>query len=243
MDKKLTYKNGIIDGLPICFAYLAVSFTFGMTAVQNGFDVLFATAISGTNLTSAGQFAGLNLISAGVALLELFIAVFIINSRYILMSLSISQYLPEKTGYLKRAVMSFFVTDEIFAVANHRKEKVSFIYFLGLGTTPYLGWTIGTLLGGITNTLLPQSLQSAMGIALYCMFIAIIIPPATKSLPITICILIATALSCTFYYVPVLNQVSSGISIIIVSVVTSMVVAILFPIKQQNNDGSKEVCD
>ncbi|MBE7087670.1 MAG: AzlC family ABC transporter permease, partial [Clostridiales bacterium] len=85
MEKRLNYKNGIIDGLPICFAYLAVSFTFGMTVTQKGFDVIFATIISGTNLTSAGQFAGVNLFAAGCSIIELFFAVFIINSRYILM--------------------------------------------------------------------------------------------------------------------------------------------------------------
>ena len=229
MNGKLGYKNGIIDGLPICFAYLAVSFTFGLTVTQNGLSWITATVISATNLTSAGQFAGVELISAGVSLLELFVAVFIINSRYILMSLNLSQYLPENTGYLKRATMSFFVTDEIFAVANFRRKQLSVPYFFGLATTPYFGWSIGTLLGGLINTLLPVSLQSAMGIALYCMFIAIILPPAKRSLPITFCIIIATVLSCLLYYVPVLNTISVGIRIIIASIVSASLTAVIFP--------------
>ncbi len=239
MKKKLGYKNGIIDGLPICFAYLAVSFTFGLTVTNDGFSWLFATIISGTNLTSAGQFAGIEMIAAGAAVLEVFIAVFIINSRYILMSLTLSQYLPEKTGIAKRAMMSFFVTDEIFAVANYRQDKLSFKYFMGLATTPYLGWTIGTLLGGLINSLLPPSLQTAMGIALYCMFIAIIFPPAKKSLPITFCILIATALSCAFYFIPFLNQISMGIRVIISSVVSAILTAIIFP--RKDDDKSEKI--
>ena len=145
------------------------------------------------------------------------------------MSLNISQYLPEKTGFWKRAVMSFFVTDEIFAVSNFRRNQFSVKYFLGLATTPYFGWALGTLLGGLINTLLPVSLQNAMGIALYCMFIAIIIPPAKKSLPITFCIVIATILSCLFYYVPLLNKISAGITIIIASVVSAVVTAFCPP--------------
>ena len=105
---------------------------------------------------------------------------------------------------------------------------------MGLATTPYFGWSIGTLLGGLTNNLLPQSLQSAMGIALYCMFIAIIIPPATKSKPIIFCIVIAILLSVLFYYVPELNTISFGISVVICSIVSASLTAILFPVKEDD---------
>ncbi len=227
--QKIGYKKGIIDGLPICFGYLAVSFTFGLTVTQNGFSWLFATIISATNLTSAGQFAGMEMIAVSASFIEVFFAVFIINSRYILMSLTLSQHLPENTGFFKRVFMSFFVTDEIFAIANLRRDKLSFTYFLGLSTTPYFGWTIGTLLGGLINSLLPQSLQYAMSIALYCMFIAIILPPAKKSVPISFCIGLAIALSCLFYFTPYLNQISIGIRVIIASVVSAVVTSLIFP--------------
>ena len=173
--KKLTFMQGIKDGLPICFAYLAVSFTFGLQAVQNGLNIFWATLISATNITSAGQFAGLKMIQDGSYFLLVFFAVFIINSRYMLMSLSLSQNLPKEVGTKKRLIMSIFVTDEIFAVSYSKGKNVNFIYFIGLSLTPFLGWTIGTLLGGLINTLLPTSLSIAMGIALYCMFIAIIV--------------------------------------------------------------------
>ncbi len=232
--EKLKFTNGIKDGLPICFAYLAVSFTFGIAAVQDGLSALLATLISATNITSAGQFAGLKMIAEGALFLEIGIAVFIINSRYMLMSLSLAQNIPQETKTLKRLVMSIFVTDEIFAVSHSKGKSVNFKYFLGLALTPYLGWTLGTLLGGLTDSLLPQSLQYAMGIALYCMFIAIIIPPAKKSIPITFCIGLSVILSCLFYYTPYLNRVNFGITVIICSLVSASVTAIAFPVKEKD---------
>lgn len=231
MEKTLTYFDGIKHGLPICVAYIAVSFTFGLVSVNYGLPVWLATLISATNLTSAGQFAGVNLMVVLAGYLEIALAVFVINSRYMLMSLSISQQLNGRYGTLKRMVMSIFVTDEIFAVASMQKEKLNFVYFLGLAITPYLGWTIGTLLGGLVNNVLPLSLQNAMGIALYCMFIAIIIPPAKKSRAVLFCIIIAAGLSCLFYYVPYLNTVSMGFRVIIASVLAAAITALIFPIK------------
>lgn len=229
--EKLRYSHGLRDGLPICFAYLAVSFTFGLKVVQLGLSKLVGILISATNLTSAGQFAGVKMIALSESFIIVGLAVFIINSRYMLMSLSISQFLPQNTSTLKRLLMSFFVTDEIFAVSYANREKFSCRYFMGLATTPFLGWTIGTTLGVLINSLLPVSLQNAMGIALYCMFIAIIIPPAKKSKPIFICIVISIILSCVFYFVPYVNKVPMGVSVIICSLASSCITAKLFPLK------------
>ncbi|MBE5756661.1 MAG: AzlC family ABC transporter permease [Clostridiales bacterium] len=237
---KLKYFDGIKDGLPVCFAYLVVSFTFGIAASGLGINTFWATLISATNLTSAGQFAGIKMIALETGLIEIFIAVFIINSRYMLMSLSLSQSLTEKLGTFKRLCMSFFVTDEIFAIANFRKDRLSFKYFMGLATTPYFGWSIGTLLGSLTNSILPPSLESAMGIALYCMFIAIIIPPAIKSKAITFCIAISVILSVLLYYVPILNKISFGVSIIISALISAGLTAYIFPIRERDDEEGKE---
>lgn len=231
--KKLSFTNGIKDGLPICFAYLAVSFTFGLTAVQQGLNVFLATLISATNITSAGQFAGLKMIVEGTSFFVVFLAVFIINSRYMLMSLSLAQNLPEGTNTKKRLIMSIFVTDEIFAVGYDKGKDINFIYFIGLSLTPYIGWTTGTFLGGLTDSLLPESLSLAMGIALYCMFIAIIVPPAKKSKPICFCIALSIALSCLFYFTPYLNKINFGVTVIICSLVSSCITAWLYPIKEE----------
>lgn len=233
MDKKLTFLDGLKHGLPIAIAYIAVSFTFGIVVTNANIPWWFATLISATNLTSAGQFAGFNLIVLGAGYFEIALAVLVINLRYSLMSLSISQQLDSSVKTAKRLIMSLFVTDEIFAVASAQKNNLNFKYFLGLGLGPYFGWTIGTMLGGLINGVLPTALQNALGIALYCMFIAIIIPPAKKSKAIITCISIATALSCAFYYIPVVkDHVSFGFSVIISSVVSSIITALLFPVTE-----------
>ena len=241
MNGKNEFICGLKNGLPICIAYIAVSFTFGLVAVKAGLPIWLATLISGTNLTSAGQFAGVNLIIEFASYFEIALAVFIINSRYMLMSLSISQQIDKNTGTLKRLFMSIFVTDEIFALASLKQDKLTFSYFVGLALLPYIGWTVGTLLGGLVNTLLPESLQNAAGIALYCMFIAIIIPPAKKSKAIIFCIGLSALLSCILYYVPALNRISLGFRIIIASVIGAILTAVIFPVKQSDteNDDNK----
>ncbi len=243
MERTLTYSDGIRHGLPVCFAYIAVSFTFGISAVKSNLPVWLVTIISGTNLTSAGQFAGINLIALGAGFFEIALALLVINSRYMLMSLSISQQLDRTVGTGKRLIMSFFITDEIFAIASTQKDKLNFRYFLGLATTPYFGWTIGTLLGACINSLLPASLQNAMGIALYCMFIAIIIPPAKKEKPIILCLALSIALSCILEFVPFLkNGISFGFRVIIASVLASGITALAFPIKEEKEEVDEQCC-
>lgn len=239
MKTLFSFKNGIKDGLPICFAYLAVSFAFGILVTTNGLSVILATVISGTNLTSAGQFEGVILIFASSSIVVLFFTVLLINSRYFLMSLTLSQYFSEKLSTGKRLIMSCFITDEIFAVANTRKNGLCFKYFIGLSITPYFGWTLGTLLGGLVGNILPQSVQSAMNIALYCMFIAIIIPPAKKSFPILITIIVSLVLSCCFFYIPIIKTIPEGLKFIIVAVLASTICSILFPIKDEQDKESE----
>lgn len=242
MEKKFTFKNGLIDGLAVGVAYLAVSFSFGIYAVQKGLPFWLATILSASNITSAGQFAGVTMMAEAAAIFEIFITVLVINARYFLMSLSLSQQLDEKTSTWKRLLMAYFITDEIFAIASTAKEKLNFRYFMGLSVAPFIGWTVGTLLGGIVNNILPETLQTAMSIALYCMFIAIIVPPAKKSKPILMCIAIAIAISCIFYFTPYLKDyVSSGVRVIIASIIAAAITAFVFPIKIEDEENKEEV--
>ena len=196
------FVRGIKRGFPICLGYIPVSFTFGLIAVKMGFSPLQATLISLTNMASAGQFAGIRLIEGGAAYIELIITTFVINLRYFLMSLSLSQKVDPEMPFYKRAVMAYCITDEVFALAAMEPDEVSFPFFGGLMLTPILGWTSGTLLGAIASNLLSPMMQGCMGIALYCMFIAIIIPPARKSRKVALAVVVAAALSCIFKYVP-----------------------------------------
>jgi len=229
---KQRFLQGVKHGVPIALGYLSVSFAFGMKAVGDGLTWQQAVLISMTNVTSAGQMAGLPLMIAQASLFEAALTQFIINLRYALMSLSLSQRLDKSMTTLHRMAFSFCNTDEIFAVASSQPEKVGKWYLYGLMSTPWLGWSLGTLLGAVAGQLLPEFFRTAMGIAIYGMFLAIILPPARKEKPVRVVVLLAVGMSLCFRYVPLLSQVSGGFVIIICAVAASALGAVLFPVKE-----------
>lgn len=239
MNDRLSFSQGIRDGIPICLGYLSVSFTYGMNAISGGLPVWAAVLISMTNLTSAGQVAGTGLLLQGASYLEIMITTFVINIRYMLMSLSLSQKIDSSMNLPARLGVSFGITDEIFAVAIQQKQNITAKYLSGLIITPYFGWALGTFLGGAVTGILPAALRSALGIAIYGMFIAIVIPPARESKPILITVLVAVGISCLFRWMPYLSQLSSGWVIIICAVVASAFAAWKFPVESQGQEGEE----
>ena len=227
------YKKGVHTGLPVGLGYFSVSFGFGAMAVAQGLKALDATLISATNLTSAGQFAGLTLIVAAGTLLEMVMTQIVINSRYFLMSLALAQRMGEKIGFFPRLFIAFFNTDEIFALAMARPEPLTVPFLLGLGTLPFFGWTGGTLMGALAGSVLPQDIRAALGVMLYGMFIAIVVPPAKTEKPVLVTVILALILSCLFSWVPQLKAVSAGISIVICTVAAAAIAAALFPIPEE----------
>ncbi|MEG2071229.1 MAG: AzlC family ABC transporter permease, partial [Bacteroidales bacterium] len=207
-----------------------------LIAVKMGFDPWIAVLISLTNLASAGQFAGVRLIEGGAPFIELGLTTFVINMRYMLMSLSLTQKLIPRMPFYKRCILAFGITDEIFALASLEKEDIQFSFFGGLMSAPIVGWTFGTFLGAFASGLLSPMLQGCMGIALYCMFIAIIIPPAKKSRKVCIAIVLASLFSCIFTYVPGINVISQsggGWSLIISAVAAAAICASIKKIKRK----------
>ncbi len=227
------YREGMKAGMPVCVGYFSVSFGFGAMAVSQGLSVLHSVLISATNLTSAGQFAGLTVIAAGAAILEMILTQLVINSRYALMSLALSQRFGPEVGIGKRLVAAFFNTDEIFALGMARSGKLTVSFFTGAGTVAALGWTGGTLLGAVAGSLLPISIRMALGALLYGMFIAIVVPQAKEEKPMLVCMILALVLSCLFQWVPLLNQVSAGLAIVICTVAAAALCALLFPIEDK----------
>lgn len=226
------FLKGVKHGLPIGLGYLSVAFTFGMKAVSDGLTPLQALLISMTNVTSAGQFAGLPLMIAQASLIETALTQLIINLRYALMSLSLSQRMDKDMNTPRRMFFSFMNTDEIFAVASAQLGKVNHTYLYGLMSMPYLGWAMGTLMGAVAGQLLPTFVRTALGIAIYGMFLAIILPPARKEHPVRVVVVASVAMSLCFRYIPALSQVSSGFVIIICAVAASTLGALLFPVKE-----------
>ena len=230
------FLKGIIDGIPICLGYLSVAFAFGIFAVGNGLSVLETVLISMTNVTSAGQLAAVPIITAGGSLLELAVAQLIINIRYSLMSVSLSQRIGKSVKLIDRFIVAFVNTDEVFAVASGKKNLVGKRYLYGLILTPYLGWSLGTLLGSIAGNILPQIVISGLGVAIYAMFIAIVVPRVKEDKATAGCVALAIALSCLFYYVPLFSNIPSGFVIIICAVLSSAVFAYFAPVSVEVED-------
>ena len=230
------FRMGLRDGIPIALGYLAVSFAFGISSAMMGLSPLEALLISLLNLTSAGQLAGMPIIAGGGSLIELALTQLVINSRYALMSVSLSQRLSPKIRGLDRAAIGFGITDEIFATAYGKEQTLGRSYLFGLFIFPIVGWTLGTLLGAIAGDILPDVVVNALSVAMYAMFIAIIVPAVKKSLPILVAVLLAVAISSAFYYIPFLSVVPAGFVIIISAVVASLVLALAAPVKDEEEE-------
>lgn len=228
---KSKFLQGIIDGIPIALGYISVSFGFGILAVRLGIQVLATIGISATNLTSAGQMAGVTIIAAGGTLFELALTQLIINLRYSLMGIALTQKLDKNFSFAHRLICAFGITDEVFAVASTKKERITPQYMYGLILLPFIGWTLGTTLGALAGEILPQALTNAMGIAIYGMFIAIVVPVAREKLSVLIASLIAVVCAILFKYVFV--NVGEGFAIIISAVVAAGIAAWLFPVPDE----------
>lgn len=231
--KRKEYTLGLRRGVAVAVGYFSVSFGFGAMAAAQGVGAVDAALISATNLTSAGQFAGLTLLVAQAGLWEVVLTTLVINSRYALMSLALSQRLGPQTGTLPRLAAAFFNTDEIFALAMSRPERLTWEYFLGLGTLPMLGWTGGTLCGALAGSALPLGLRNALGVMLYGMFIAIVVPGAKKERGVLAVSALALVCSCLFAWTPGLKAVSPGISIVVCTLAAAGAGAWLWPVKEE----------
>lgn len=229
---KKDFLKGVSDGLPIGLGYFSVAVGFGIMAVGANISAFFAWLISASNMTSAGQAAGVEVIAAGGTLIEMALTQLVINLRYSLMGFSLTQKLDKSFSTPKRLLLSCCITDEIYAVAASQKGRISASYMAGLFLLPFVGWTGGTLAGAVASQLLPEGISDVMGIMLYGMFIAIFIPAAKKSRPVLLAVAIAAVVSIVFRYL--LPVVGTGFAIIISAVASSAVCGALFPVKEDD---------
>ena len=231
--KTKEFLAGIKAGMPVCIGYFSVSFGFGAMAVAQGLSLWHAVLISATNLTSAGQFAGLTVIAAAATLLEMILTQLVINSRYALMSLALGQRFGPQVGTGKRLAAAFFNTDEVFALGMAREGKLTASFFVGAGTIAAVGWIGGTAMGAFAGSVLPAAVRAALGVMLYGMFIAIVIPQAREEKPILLNLLLALVFSCLFTWVPGLNEISAGLAIVISTVAAAAISAVAFPLEEE----------
>lgn len=236
-NNKLGFKAGFIKGLPIGLGYLSVSFSFGVLAIVRGLSWWQAVLISLTNVTSAGQFAGIGIMSVSGGLIEMMLAQIVINVRYSLMAISLSQKADSTVTRLSRVFLAFSITDEIFGVAVQEKS-FGRRFFLGLSVLPVVGWTLGTLLGALIGAVLPDFLLNSLAIGLYGMFIAIVLPVAKKEKAVAIVSAIAIALSVLLYYVDFFSFIPSSFAPIICAVIAAGIGALFLPIKEGDDENA-----
>lgn len=237
MDRlRREYREGLRDGIPICTGYIAVSFAFGIAASGKGLSTLQATVMSLTNVTSAGQYASLDSIRAGVSLLEMALLQMIINLRYLLMSTALTQKLGPEVGLRDRMLIAYGVTDEIFALSVLRRGRLYPAYSYGLITVSVFGWVLGTFLGGVAGEILPALLIACLGLAIYGMFLAIIIPPARDNRAVLCVVIAAMLLSSAMTFAPFVRTISSGMRIILITVLISALAAKFAPVSEEKKE-------
>ena len=231
------YKKGLVDGIPIALGYFAVAFTLGIVAKNSGLSAFQAMLAAALTNASAGGYAGFTLIGENASFLEMALTQLVVNARYLLMACALSQKLSPKTSTLHRSLIAFDVTDEIFGISVSVKGNLNPFYNYGAMTVSIPGWALGTLLGVIMGNILPDSVVSALSVGLYGMFLAIIIPPARKNKVIAVLVIVSMALSFVFSKMPLLSGISSGMRVIILTVVISLAAAYLFPVEEEEEDG------
>ena len=240
MNRKQWFLKGMRAGIPICLGYFAVSIALGITAMQAGIAAWQAALTSLLINASAGEYAGFSLIAAGASYFEVTVMLAVANARYLLMSASLSQHLKRGVGTFARLLLGFTVTDEIFGVSIMQPEPIDPCFTYGAFCVATFGWTSGTFVGAVLGNVLPLRVLSALSVGLYGMFISVFIPEARKNRVVAALVAISFAASLALEYLPFVREISSGIRIIILTVVISLGAALLFPIKETKNTDGKE---
>lgn len=230
-SNKTTFMDGMRAAVPIGLGYLAVSFSLGIAARNAGLNAFQSFLTSFLCNASAGEYAGFTLIAADAAYMEIALMTLIANARYLLMSCAMSQRMKPETGLLHRLLMSFDITDELFAIAIARPGCLNPFYTYGAMLVALPCWSIGTALGTLAGNLLPLRLVSAFSVALYGMFLAVIIPPARKDKVIAGLIIVCFAASFAASSLPLLSKISEGTKTILLTVILSAGAAFFFPRK------------
>ena len=236
MSNKQWFLKGMKAGIPISMGYFAVAIALGINAVSAGIGVFQSALASLLNNASAGEYIAFTLIAAQASYAELIAMEAVANSRYLLMSAALSQKLEKSTSTLKRLLLGFTVTDEIFGVSMMQNGFLSPYFTYGAFVVATAGWTGGTLFGALMGNILPSSLVTALGVGLYGMFISVFIPEAKKNKIVAVLVLISFALSAAFEFLPYISKLSGGLRIIILTVVISLGAAILSPVKEDEQD-------
>lgn len=233
MKRNSAFLEGMRDGIPVGLGYLAVAFSLGIAARAAGLNALDGFAASLFTIASAGEYAGFRVIASGGTYLEMAVVILVANCRYLLMSCALAQKADEKMKTIHRVGMGFFITDELFGLNIARPGALEPLYAYGAALTSVLPWAVGTSLGITAGNLLSPALVSALSVALYGMFLAIIIPPARGNRVVMGAVAVSFLLSWAASAVPYLRELSEGTRIIILTVIIASACALLFPVREE----------
>ena len=234
-DNKYWFKRGMMAGAPICAGYFAVSFALGIAARDIGMNGLQGALMSAGMVASAGEFAAVDLIKSHAGIIEIIITCIIVNLRYCLMSSSLTQKLSPDTKLIHRFGLAYCITDEIFGVSSRREGYLVPSYTYGCTAVAVVGWVTGTVLGITAGNVLPDWALNALSVALYGMFLAIIVPPVRKDKFIALLVVISMAASYAFTKLPGLREISSGFRIIILTLVIAGIAAVVHPMEEKSD--------
>ena len=241
MLSNYTFVRGMRDGIPICLGYFAVSFALGIAGRGVGMNAVQAFVMSLTMVASAGQFAAITLIGAGAGIIEMITTTIVVNLRYLLMSCSLTQKLSPETKLLHRLALSYCMTDEIFGLSISVDGFLRPVYTYGITVISVSGWCLGTVLGVVAGNILPALVTNALGVAMYGMFLAIIIPPAKENHFLGALVAVSMAASGLFSVLPYLRAISSGFRVIILTILIAGIAAVIHPIEEPgDNPGQTE---
>lgn len=228
--ESLTFKAGLTAGIPMAIGFIPIAIAFGLLAKSTGLPIYATISMSFIVFAGASQFMAVNLLALGVGYPAILLTTLILNSRHFLMSASLSQKVEQNVSKKWLALISFGITDESFMIASMRhEEKLSPSFIFGVNLIGFSSWNIGTWIGVFLGAGLPLSIQTSMGIALYVMFIGLLIPAIKKSHPYLIITIIAILISSVLHWAPFFNGLSSGWSIIITAILAALIGALLFP--------------
>ena len=234
-DRKRWFMKGLKDGVPIMLGYFAVSIALGVSARNAGMTAPQATIASALIMASAGQYIGFTLIAAGASYLEVVVMEAIANARYLLMSTALSQKVDPALPIRHRLLMGLWITDEIFGVSVSVEGLLNPYYNYGMAAVATPGWALGTLMGVVLGNVLPVRVVSALSVGLYGMFMSIFVPPARKNRVIACLVLLSFACSYGLNAIAWFDGISSGMKIILLTVVISLGAALLFPVGKEED--------
>lgn len=239
-SRRAAFLRGMKDGLPIGLGYLAVSFALGIAAKNAGMTAFQGFLMSWLGMASAGEYAAITVIGAAGSYWEMAAVTLVANARYLLMSFALSQRLSPRTTLGHRLLIGYSVTDELFGIAIRQPKPLDPLYSYGSYTVAIPLWAAGTALGIIAGNILPLRLVSALSVALYGMFIAVIIPPARQNRVVLLFVILSFAASFAAARLPWISALSAGTRVILLTVVLAGAAAAAFPIQDEEEEGDPD---